>query len=143
MKKEYSNIKEINDSIQDSDLFELRFNNNYPELTESINSISFGQNRPRIYLTITNFGQTMKPDPFGKLKVFNYDLNLDNLDIVINEGMELVLCDRSGDIKYNFEFSGCVLEDIAEQKLDYNLDHKFKTYIITISYYHIFKVLEK
>lgn len=138
-----SNIQEINKSIIDSDLFELRFKNNYPELTESINSISFGQEKPNIYLTITDFGQTVKPDPEGKLKVFNYNLNLDNLDIIISDGLELILCDRSGNILYKFEFSGCVLYDIAEQKLDYNLDNKFKTYIITISYYHIFKILEK
>lgn len=138
-----SNIQEINKSIIDSDLFELRFKNNYPELIESINSISFGQEKPNIYLTITDFGQTVKPDPEGKLKVFNYNLNLDNLDIIISDGLELILCDRSGNILYKFEFGGCVLYDIAEQKLDYNLDNKFKTYIITISYYHIFKILEK
>ena len=143
MKKEYSNIKEINECIERSDLFELRFNKDYPILTESINSISFGQKKPNIYLTITDFGQTIKPDPQGKLKVFNYDLNLDNLDIIISDDLELILCDRSGNILYNFEFCGCVLYDIAEQKSDYNLDDKFKTYIITISYEHIFKILEK
>ena len=104
MDKQISNLKEIFESINDSDLFELRFNKDYPILTESINSISFGQNKPNIYLTITDFGQTVKPDPEGKLKVFNYDLNLDNLDIIISDGLELILCDRSGNILYNFEF---------------------------------------
>ena len=145
MKKEISNIKEINESIIDSDLFELRFNNDYLILTESINSISFGQHIPNIYLTITDFGHTIKPNSEGKLKVFDYDLNLDinNLKLIITEGFNLLLCDRQGNIKYNFEFCGCVLHDIAEQKLDYNLDNKFKTYIISIGYYKIFKVLEK
>lgn len=139
MNKKISNIQEIKEIIKDSDLFELRFNKECSELTESINSISFSDKKLRIYLTITNFGQTIKPDPQGKLKIFNYNLNLDNLDIIIHDGMSLHLYNRNNE-KYNtFDFVGCVLEDIAEQKLDYNLDNKFKTYIITISYYYIFK----
>lgn len=139
MNKKISNIQEIKENIKESDLFELRFNKECSELTESINSISFSDKKSRIYFTITNFGQTMKLDPQGKLKVFNYNLNLDNLDIIIHDGMSLLLYNRNNDLQYTFDFVGCVLEDIAEQKLDYNLDNKFKTYIITISYYHIFK----
>lgn len=139
MNKKISNIQEIKESIKDSDLFELRFNKECSELTESINSISFSDKKQRIYITVTNFGQTLKPDLQGKLQVFNYNLNLDNLDIIIHDGMSLLLYNRNNDLQYTFDFVGCVLEDIAEQKLDYNLDNKFKTYIITISYYHIFK----
>lgn len=141
--KEHSRLKEVIDSIENSDLFEIRFKQDYPELTESINSLSFGQKRPNIYLTITNFGHTIRKDQFGRLKSFDYDLRLDNLDIIINQGFNLILYNREGNIIHNFEFHGCCFNDIAEQKLDYNLDNKFKTYIITISYYHIFKILEK
>ena len=137
-----SNIEKINESIERSDLFELRFNKDYPELTESINSISFSKEMNMIYLTVTNFGELIRPDKDGQLKVHNYDLDLNNLNTVISEGINLILCDRSGNIKYNFELGGCVLEDIAEQKLDYNLDHKFKTYIISISYEQIIKILK-
>lgn len=140
MNKKISNIQEIEENIKDSDLFELRFNKEFSELTESINSISFGNERSRIYLLITDFGHTVKPDIEGKLKVYDYNLDLSNLNDYFYEGLKLVLYDRNGNILHNFEFIGCILEDIAEQKLNYNIDDKFKTYIISISYCQIYKI---
>ena len=140
MNKKISNIQEIKENIKDSDLFELRFNKDYPELTESINSISFGNEQSRIYLLITDFGHTVKPDIEGKLKVYDYNLDLSNLNDYFCEGLKLMLYDRNGNILHNFEFIGCILEDIAEQKLNYNIDDKFKSYIISISYCQIYKI---
>ena len=68
---------------------------------------------------------------------------MDNLDIIINNGIKLILYDRSGNILHKFEFMNCKLEDIAEQKLDYNVDNKWQTYILSISYNQIFEILKK
>ena len=140
MTKQISSIDYVNECIDTSELFELRFNKEYPNLTESITSISFGKEMTKLYVTVVNFGEQIKPNDSYKVYDYNLDLNdFNKLKSFINDQeLNLVLYDRTGKVQYNFEFVGISLEDIAEQRLNYNTDDKFKTYILIISYMYIY-----
>lgn len=143
MKKEISNIEEINNSIDNLTIFQLQLNTPYSDFEESINSLYFSDNKKYLYIQVTNFGKLSIPNNEGQFKIYNYNLDFTNLDEIIHNNFHLLFADRSGNIKCNFEFIGCKLEDIAEMKLEYNLDKKFKTYIISISYENIFKIFKE
>jgi len=136
MDKTFATIEGIQEEIKSNDLFDFRF---VPEnsriISECISSIAFGHNRKEIYLTCQDW---------SKQNVKNYSENQNTIDLIteelVNEGYQIILADRRGNIVCLFDFEGCHLKDKAEIKLDYNIGSKIPMYIISLSYENIYKI---
>lgn len=136
MDKVFATIEGIQEEIKSNYLFDFRF---VPEnsriISECISSIGFGHNRKEIYLTCQDW---------SKQNVKNYSENQNTIDLIteelVNEGYQIVLADKQGNIICLFDFEGCHLKDKAEIKLDYNIGSKIPMYIISLSYENIYKI---
>lgn len=141
-----TDIGEINNSIQNSDLFDLQILGIPNEIIN--NDVNF---KDRFLHKFINFGACVSNIAFSKQNKEFYVTFLDFSDgkilqtltpETLEKGMRLVLCDRSGNKYVTYEFKNCKLKDTLPITLSYEGNNYLlqrHPYILIFAYSNVYK----